>query len=88
MTTPELPQKVYLRRKEVCAAVGGRRQLAALERAGKVRAIRLPGYTRQHYTRASVTAALAELGGWPTTTGMNTKFRDARAENTAAPNGE
>lgn len=58
---PVLPAKVYLRRKEVEGAVGGERQLQALERAGRVRPIVLPGYRTKHYVRAEVQRALDEL---------------------------
>lgn len=50
----EIPQKVYLRRKEVERIVGGRRQLEALLRAGQLRGVRLPGYALMHYPRAMV----------------------------------
>mgnify|MGYP003652941914 CR=1 FL=1 len=58
-----LPAKVYLRRKEVESVVGGWRQLAALEAAGRLRRIILPGYTRAHYARAEVQAVLLALYG-------------------------
>ena len=60
-SSPILPSKVYLRRKEVETAVGGRRQREALEASGRLRAVRLPGYTHKHYPRASVASLLAEL---------------------------
>lgn len=60
---PDLPAKVYLRRKEVEAVVGGWRQLAALEAAGKLSRQILPGYTRAHYARAEVQAVLVTLYG-------------------------
>jgi hypothetical protein len=60
---PALPAKVYLRRKEVEAVVGGWRQLAALEAAGRVQRVILPGYTRAHYPRAQVQAVLVALYG-------------------------
>ncbi len=60
---PSLPPKVYLRRKEVEAVVGGRRQREALEATGKLRAIRLPGYDHKHYIRAEVQSVIATLLG-------------------------
>lgn len=63
--SPVLPHKVYLRRKEVEAAVGGWRQLLALERAGHLRRHYLPGYTRAHYARAEVQAVLDRLFAAP-----------------------
>jgi hypothetical protein len=57
----EIPQKVYLRRKEVERIVGGRRQLEALLRAGQLRGVRLPGYALMHYPRASVCAVMDTL---------------------------
>ena len=65
-TTPlplPLPNKVYLRRKEVEAAVGGRRQLDLLEKTGQLRGVRLPGYDRKHYARATVQIVLVRLFG-------------------------
>jgi hypothetical protein len=60
---PDLPQKVYLRRKEVVAAVGGWRQLKALASAGHLRPVHLPGYSRAHYVRAEVQAVLVTMLG-------------------------
>ena len=61
--SPSLPSKVYLRRKEVETAVGGRRQREALESTGKLRPIRLPGYDHKHYVRAEVQSLIASLMG-------------------------
>ncbi len=63
MTTSPLPQKVWLRRKEVETAVGGRRQLEALERTGVLRGVVLPGYKLKRFPRAAVQGILAELAG-------------------------
>ena len=60
---PSLPAKVYLRRKEVIAAVGGWRQLKALASAGHLRPVLLPGYSQAHYVRAEVQSALTTLYG-------------------------
>ena len=62
-TPPQLPRKVYLRRKEVQDAVGGARQFQCLERSGELRGVRLPGYTFKHYPRAAVQAVLEKLFG-------------------------
>ena len=58
-----LPQKVWLRRKEVEVAVGGRRQLEALERSGALTGVVLPGYKQRRFARAAVQGVLVELGG-------------------------
>lgn len=66
MTNPvptALPPKVYLRRKEVESVVGGWRQLKALEAAGHLRPVHLPGYTRAHYVRAEVQSVVTTLLG-------------------------
>lgn len=55
---PSLPPKIYLRRKDVIAAVGGRRQLQRLELSKALRRYHLPGYSRAHYLRAEVQAVL------------------------------
>lgn len=60
---PELPAKIYLTRKEVLKAVGGRVQLEMLEAAKKLKRRFLPGYTRAHYLRADVKRVLDDLGG-------------------------
>lgn len=60
---PELPKKIYLTRKEVLVAVGGRVQLEMLEAARKLRRHTLPGYVRAHYLRAEVKRVLDDLGG-------------------------
>lgn len=60
---PTLPAKVYLRRGDVEKAVGGDRQMRALEAAGKIRGVPLPGYTQLHYVRADVQAVLDEMWG-------------------------
>lgn len=59
----ELPQRIYLTRKDVLAAVGGRVQLEMLEAARKLSRVKLPGYTRAHYLRADVKRVLDDLGG-------------------------
>lgn len=60
---PELPQRIYLTRKDVIAAVGSRAQLEKLEAAGKLTRVFLPGFTRAHYERAQVKQVLDRLGG-------------------------
>jgi hypothetical protein len=60
---PALPAKVYLRRGDVEKAVGGQRQMMALESTGKLRGIKLPGYTTLHFIRADVQAVLDEMWG-------------------------
>lgn len=60
---PTLPSKIYLRRADVEKAVGGDRQMKALEAAGKIRGVRLTGYTQFHYVRAEVQAVLDEMWG-------------------------
>jgi hypothetical protein len=58
---PALPSKVYLRRKEVEAAVGGRWQLRLLVQSGRLQGVRLPGYRRLHFVRAQVARTLEQL---------------------------
>jgi hypothetical protein len=60
---PLLPAKVYLRRADVEKAVGGQRQMMALESTGKLRGVKLPGYTQSHFVRAEVQAVLDEMWG-------------------------
>lgn len=63
IANPTLPAKIYLRRKEVETAVGGRRQREALEAAGHLKPVRLPGYEHAHYIRGDVQAVLDNLFG-------------------------
>lgn len=58
-----LPAQVYLTRKTVLTALGGRRQLAKAEASGHVRRLRLAGYKIAHYARADVVRYLGEVGG-------------------------
>lgn len=57
-----LPAKIYLSRKDVLAAVGGRVQLERLERAGALKRRFLPGYVHARYLRADVKRVLDDLG--------------------------
>jgi hypothetical protein len=59
----QLPHKVWLRRKEVESAVGGRRQLETLERSGTLTGVVLPGYKQRRFARAAVQEILGSLGG-------------------------
>lgn len=56
-----LPAKVYLTRKDVLAAVGGRVQLERLEAAQQLKRRILPGYTHARYLRADVKRVLDDL---------------------------
>lgn len=58
-----LPPQIWLRRKQVEAAVGGRRQLETLERSGALTGTVLPGYQHKRFARAKVQEILATLGG-------------------------
>lgn len=60
MTT--LPHRVYLTRKVVAAALGGRRQLELAEAEGRIRRVSVRGYKIAHYYRAEVVALLSEKG--------------------------
>lgn len=60
---PELPNKIYLTRKDVLTAVGGRAQLERLEAAKKLTRRYPPGYTHARYLRADVKRVLDDLGG-------------------------
>lgn len=60
---PTLPLKIWLRRKEVESAVGGRRQLESLERSGTLTGTVLPGYQHKRFARAKVQDVLTALGG-------------------------
>ncbi len=56
-----IPDKIYLTRKDVLALVGGRRQLEKLERARRLRRVKLPGYTWAHYRHGEVKRVVDEL---------------------------
>jgi hypothetical protein len=60
-----LPEKIYLTRKEVLVAVGGRAQLEALEAGPRPRLRRHypAGHIRARYVRAEVKRVLDDLGG-------------------------
>lgn len=58
-----LPNQVFLTRKTVLLALGGRRQLVKAERSGHLRRLTLCGYKIAHYSRAEVVHYLAEFGG-------------------------
>jgi hypothetical protein len=59
-----LPQRVYLTRKDVLTALGGRRQLAKAEASGHLRRVPLAGYKIAHYVRADVVRYLTQVGGF------------------------
>lgn len=61
MTT--LPERLYLKRKIVLQAVGGRSALAAHERAGDLTRVRLTGYKCAHYLRTQVQAVVKKIHG-------------------------
>lgn len=57
-----LPDKIYLARKEVLKAVGGRTQLERLERTGLLRRHVLRGYVHARYLRGEVKRVLDDQG--------------------------
>lgn len=61
MTT--LPEKVYLKRKIVLQAVGGRTELDKLERNGELHRVPLVGYKCAHYRRTEVVAVVKKIHG-------------------------
>jgi hypothetical protein len=61
MTT--LPERVYLKRKAVLQAVGGRSALEAHERAGELTRVKLTGYKCAHYLRAQVLIVVKKIHG-------------------------
>lgn len=58
-----LPDKIYLTRKEVIVAVKGRAQLELLEAEGKLVRRYPAGHVRARYVRAEVKRVLDDLGG-------------------------
>lgn len=61
----QLPEKIYLTRKEVLIAVGGRAQLESLEAGPRPQLKRHypAGHIRARYVRAEVKRVLDDLGG-------------------------
>ena len=56
-----VPPKLFLDRSEVCAALGvSRRHFYELERAGAIRPVLVPGYTRKRKVPRDQVVALAE----------------------------
>lgn len=58
-----LPEKVYLKRKAVLQAVGGRSELDKLERQQELTRVRLTGYKCAHYLRTQVLAVVKKIHG-------------------------
>lgn len=58
----KLPQKIWLTRKEVISAVGGREQLRHLEQAGRLQRAHPGGLVHARYTYAQVKRVLDDLG--------------------------
>lgn len=58
-----LPNRIYLTRKEVLTAVGGRPQLERLEAEKRLVRTYPAGHVRARYVRADVKRVLDDLGG-------------------------
>ena len=58
---PELPNKIYLSRSDVARALGGRRQLEAVERQGLLARHYPAGYVRARYVRGEVKKVIDAL---------------------------
>jgi hypothetical protein len=58
-----LPEQIYLTRKVVLTAVGGRAQLERLEAERKLTRRYPAGHVRARYVRAEVKRVLDDLGG-------------------------
>lgn len=58
-----LPEKVFLKRKPVLQAVGGRAELEKLENEGMLTRLYLTGYKCAHYRRAQVMRVVKIIHG-------------------------
>lgn len=58
-----IPSQIYLTRKAVIVALGGRRRLEKCEAAGELHRVFIRGYKIAHYRRAEVVRLLEVVGG-------------------------